>query len=57
MYLEDYVAGNYEKEAGYRSFIPSKINRQWEWKTPKLNVLLEKANLELGGLKSYSEMI
>jgi len=57
MYLEDFIAGTFEKQTGFQSFIPSNINKQWQWKTPKINALLEKANLELGGLKSYSEMI
>ena len=57
VFLEDFSAGSFEKQTGFQSFIPSNINKQWQWKTPKINALLETANLELGGLKSYSDMI
>lgn len=57
MLLEEYIAGDYELQAGYKAFIPSKINKQWEWKNPKINTLLEQATMELGGLNSYSELI
>ena len=57
MFLEEYISGNFEQQAGYKAFIPSKINNQWEWRYPKLNTLLEKATLELGALNSYSELI
>ena len=57
MLLEEYIAGVYEQQAGYKAFIPSKINKQWEWKNPKINILLEQATMELGGLNSYSELI
>lgn len=57
MFLEEYISGDYELQAGYKAFIPSKINTQWAWKHPKLNTLLEKATMELGALNSYSEFI
>ena len=57
MYLEEYIAGSYEKNKDYKSFLPTKINRQWEWRTPEVNILLEKASMELGSLKSYSELL
>lgn len=57
MYLEEYQAGTYENQTDFSSFIPSVINKQWEWRTPEINVLLEQANLELGRLGSYSELV
>ena len=54
---ENYKAGIYENHKDYKSFLPSKINFQWEWSNPKLNILLEEANLEIGNLKSYSELV
>ena len=57
VFLEEYNSGDYEQQAGYKAFIPSKINKQWVWKSTKVNILLEKATLELGGLNSYSELI
>ena len=55
--IEVYKSGIYENHKDYKSFLPSKINYQWEWNNPKLNVLLEEANIEIGNLKSYSELI
>jgi len=57
VFLEEYNSGSYEQQAGYKAFIPSKINKQWAWKSSKINILLEKATMELGGLNSYSELI
>lgn len=57
MYLEEYQAGRYELQSDFSSFIPATINKQWEWKTPQINVLLEQANIELGRLGSYSELV
>lgn len=55
--IEVYKSGIYENHKDYKSFLPSKINYQWEWNNPRLNVLLEEANIEIGNLKSYSELI
>ncbi|MBC3796023.1 hypothetical protein [Acetobacterium tundrae] len=54
MYLEEYQAGLHEPQSDFSSFIPAMINKQWEWKTPQINVLLEQANLELGRLGSVN---
>ena len=37
--IEVYKSGIYENHKDYKSFLPSKINYQWEWNNPKLNVL------------------
>lgn len=55
--LEQYQAGHYEKGAGYKYFVPSKINDQWLWKSPKINTLLEKASVKLGELNSFARLV
>ena len=57
MLVKDYKAGTYEKLNDYKAFLPSPINHDWTWDSAEINKLLEKANIELGSLKSYSELI
>jgi Fic family protein len=46
-----------EKAAGYSYFVPEPVNRQWEWKDPLLNTLLEKASISLGALNSFARLV
>ncbi|MDD3480340.1 MAG: Fic family protein [Paludibacteraceae bacterium] len=55
--LEKYQAGHFEKNLGYKYFVPSAINDEWTWKTPALNLLLEKAAIKLGELNSYARLV
>ena len=55
--LEKYQAGHFEKNLGYQYFVPSAINDEWTWKTPALNLLLEKAAIKLGELNSYARLV
>jgi Fic family protein len=55
--LEKYLAGIKGTGAGYKYFLPEKVNRQWKWDDPKLNNLLEKASLQLGQLNSYAKLV
>ncbi|HOF99453.1 MAG: Fic family protein [Paludibacteraceae bacterium] len=55
--LEKYQAGHFEKNLGYKYFVPSTINDEWTWKTPALNLLLEKAAIKLGELNSYARLV
>lgn len=57
MDLEKYQSGKYVRQDGYKSFLPEKINKEWTWRDPEINILLEKANQSLGGLNSYSDLI
>ena len=40
---------------GYKSVTPSLINRSFEWKDKQINILLERAMLELGELNAFSK--
>ena len=57
MQIDKFQQGVYLNQIGYKSFIPAYINTSWEWKNPDINILLEQASAELGGLNSYSELI
>jgi len=54
MNVKDYKSGVYKKQYGYSSFLPNKINLEWTWENPKINILLEDANKKLGELNAYS---
>ena len=56
--LEKFKSGQKIKQAtGYNAFIPNKINDIWKWESSDINFLLEKANLELGELNSFADLI
>lgn len=55
--LEKYQSGSYRNQGDFSSFIPSPINADWTWETPKVNFLLNKASSELGGLNSFAELV
>lgn len=55
--LEEFSAGQYEKGYEYRYFRPSLINQTWQWHTPLINALLEKAAVKLGELNSYARLV
>lgn len=56
--LEKFNSGQKIKQAtGYYAFVPNKINDIWKWESSDINFLLEKANLELGELNSFADLI
>ena len=56
--MEDkFIAWVYKKQYKYKSFLPSNINKTFVWDNTKINILLEKANLELWKLESFSKFI
>lgn len=55
--LEEYVAGKYIKGAGFRYFMPEMINDQWQWTNPEINMLLERASIQLGALNSFARLV
>ncbi len=55
--LEKYKSGHWQPGAGYKFFLPSKVNDQWEWNDPQLNTLLEKASIRLGELNSFARLV
>jgi Fic family protein len=58
MQLEEFEAGMLiQQPTGYKAFIPNTINEIYTWQTPEINVLLEKATLQLGALNSFSQFV
>ena len=57
MKFEDFVSGVYRKQYQYKSFLPNKINQEWTWDDPRINVLLEKATQALGELNAFSRIV
>ncbi|MYD76528.1 MAG: Fic family protein [Gammaproteobacteria bacterium] len=55
--LETYQSGKLIKGAGYRFFLPTRINDIWTWNVPRINQLAEKAALRLGEFNSYARMV
>lgn len=55
--LEKYNSGALQNGVGYRYFVPTKINEQWQWQDAILNTLLEKASIQLGELNSYAKLV
>ena len=53
----EFKSWTYKQQYKYKSFLPKNINKPFFWKSTKINVLLEKANLELGKLESFSKFI
>lgn len=57
-----YVAGTYKKhffgkEYEYQSFLPSPVNRPYEWRDKRIPVLLEEAIRLVGELNAYSILV
>mgnify|MGYP003999687719 CR=1 FL=1 len=52
-----FVSWTYKQQYEYKSFLPEKINKEFVWENSKINILLEKANLELWKLESFSKFV
>ena len=57
MRLEKFKTGGYVKQSGFSAFNPSPIDVPWEWSDTSLNMLLERASGEIGGLNAFSELV
>ncbi|MCL2030449.1 MAG: Fic family protein [Oscillospiraceae bacterium] len=57
MKLEDYITGNYANQGDFKSFIPAPVDIPWEWSDTSLNMLLERASSEIGGLNAFAELV
>lgn len=57
MKFEEFKSGVYRNQYQYKSFLPSKINLEWTWDDPRINVLLENATRALGELNAFSIIV
>jgi Fic family protein len=56
--IEEFKAGTFiQQQAGFKSFMPSQINTSFIWEDSSINILLEKATLQLGALNSFSMFV
>jgi Fic family protein len=57
MQLEKFQAGSYVSQGDYKSFVPTLVDTPWEWSDTSLNMLLERASSELGGLNAFADLV
>lgn len=57
MKFESFKSGNWKQQYQYKSFQPIRINQEWSWDDPRINVLLEKATKALGELNAFSLIV
>jgi Fic family protein len=57
MNLKNFKSGKYIQQYKYKSFLPEKINHNWIWDNPEINVLLENAANKLGELNAFSLLV
>ncbi len=58
MDIKKFIAGSFiNQPTGYKSFLPEMINHGFTWDEPSINILLEKATLQLGALNSFSQFV
>jgi Fic family protein len=57
MNLSRFKSGCFKQQYKYKSFSPEKINHSFIWDDPSINTLLEKANIALGQLDSYTKIV
>lgn len=55
--MKNFKSGNYVSQGSYRSFEPTRINREWVVEDMELMSLLSQADRQLGRLDMYSEYI
>lgn len=57
MNIDDYQAGQYEKQLEYQSFLPTAIHQNWLISDPEILQLLSSADRALGALDAFAHLI
>jgi Fic family protein len=57
MDIKEFISGKHVKQYQYRSFSPEPVNHAWIISDPVLNRLLSEADLKLGALNAFSQLI
>ena len=57
MKFEEFKSGEYRQQYQYKGFLPEKINHEWTWGDPRVNVMLEKATKTLGELNAFTLIV
>lgn len=55
--MSNFNAGVYREHFGYKSFLPSLINKPFAISDKEISVLLEQASLQLGQLEAFSQLV
>jgi Fic family protein len=55
--IEKFNSGEFKKGFNYSYFVPTEVNKQWEWADGSLSELLEKASIKLGELNSFARLV
>jgi Fic family protein len=57
MDVKDFKSGTYKNQYQYKSFTPALVNIDWIVSSPELNMLLSQADIKLGELNAFSQLI
>ncbi|MDA3884629.1 MAG: Fic family protein, partial [Candidatus Delongbacteria bacterium] len=57
MKLEEFKSGTYTKEYKYKAFLPNVIDKDWNWDSSEIDILLEEANRKLGEINAFSYLV
>lgn len=57
MNVSDFKSGKYAQRFQYKSFEPNLVDIEWQLDNAELNVLLSQANIKLGELNAFSQLI
>ena len=57
MDIKNYISGNYKQQYQYKSFVPSPVNIDWQITDSNLNTLLSQADIKLGELNAFSQLV
>lgn len=55
--FENFISGEWQQQYQYKSFAPTKVNREWHWEDPVINTLLEKASRALAELDAFTLIV
>lgn len=55
--IKEYQSGTFKQQYQYKSFAPTLINHEWEISDSSLALLLSQANIKLGELNAFSELV
>ncbi len=55
--MKKFKSGTYNQQLEYKSFLPSKINREFDFTDKEISLLLEEASRSLGQIDAYSVLV
>ncbi len=57
MDVKDFKSGTHRQQYEYKNFLPEPVNREWFISDPSLSTLLSEANVKMGALDAFSQII